>query len=138
MSGCIFCDIVQGKIPCAQVYSTPEILAFLDVAPVLPGHVLVIPRVHYPTVWDLPAELGSNLLEAVQKVSAALRDAMQAQGLNVMMNNHRAAGQMVDHAHLHLIPRYANDGLQPWPQTSYSSPEKMQAVADSIKARLES
>ncbi len=133
---CIFCDIVQGKIPCAQVYSTPTVLAFLDIAPVHPGHVLVIPRAHYPTLMDLPPDLGDALLQALQRVATAIVEVTKAAGLNVMMNNHRAAGQLVEHAHFHLIPRHENDGLQLWPQSAYPSMERMQQVATDIAAAV--
>ncbi|HDQ40836.1 MAG TPA: HIT family protein [Desulfonatronum sp.] len=133
---CIFCEIVQGRIPCAQVYATDTIMAFLDIAPVRPGHVLVIPKAHYPTIEDIPTDLGNELLTAVQRISVAIRRAVDAQGLNVMMNNHRAAGQLVDHAHFHLIPRHEHDGLQLWPQSAYQTPEQMHKIADSIKAAI--
>lgn len=133
---CIFCEIVQGRIPCAKVYETDTVLAFLDIAPVHPGHVLVIPKAHHPTLADLPADLGSDLFQAMQMVSGAVLRAVNAAGLNVMMNNHRAAGQLVDHAHFHLIPRHENDGLRLWPQSSYQSPEQMQKVAAAIKAAV--
>lgn len=133
---CIFCEIVQGRIPCAQVYATDTVLAFLDIAPVHPGHVLVIPKKHYPVLADIPPELGADLVASMQRVSSAIMKAVNAAGLNVMMNNHRAAGQLVDHAHFHLIPRHENDGLQLWPQSAYQSPEQMQDVASAIKTAL--
>ena len=111
-------------------------MAFLDIAPVHPGHVLVIPKSHHPTLWDLPTELGMELLATMQNVSRALVRAVKAQGLNVMMNNNKAAGQLVEHAHLHLIPRYEHDGLRSWPQAPYPSPEEMRAVAESIIQEL--
>jgi len=134
---CIFCGIVQGRIPCAQVYETNTVLAFLDIAPVHPGHVLVIPKAHHPTLADLPTALGTDFFLAMQRVSGAILQAVNAAGLNVMMNNHRAAGQLVDHAHFHLIPRHENDGLQFWPQSAYQSPEQMQKVAAAIRAVME-
>lgn len=133
---CIFCEIVQGRIPCSLVYATDTIMAFLDIAPVHPGHVLVIPKAHYPALGDIPAELGNELLDALQRISGAICQAVKAPGLNVMMNNNRAAGQLVDHAHFHLIPRHENDGLQLWPQSAYQSPEQMQKIAASIKAAM--
>nr|WP_279615056.1 HIT family protein [Desulfonatronum thiosulfatophilum] len=136
MSECIFCSFAQRKIPCELVYSSRNTMAFLDIAPVHPGHVLVIPKAHHPTLWDLPAGLGEEMLETMQKVSKALVRAVNAQGLNVVMNNHKAAGQLVEHAHFHLIPRYENDGLRAWPQSSYPSSEEMRAVADLIKKEL--
>lgn len=133
---CIFCGIVQGRIPCAQVYETDTVLAFLDIAPVHPGHVLVIPKAHHPTIADLPTALGTDLFLAMQRVSGAILRAVNAAGLNVMMNNHRAAGQLVDHAHFHLIPRHENDGLQLWPQSAYQSPEQMQNITAAIRAAM--
>jgi histidine triad (HIT) family protein len=133
---CIFCEIVHGRIPCAQVYATDTIMAFLDIAPVHPGHVLVIPKAHYPTIVDIPVGLGNELLDALQRISAAICRTVAAPGLNVMMNNHRAAGQLVDHAHFHLIPRHEHDGLQLWPQSAYQSPRQMQEIADSIKSAI--
>lgn len=136
MAACIFCDIVQGKIPCSRIYATETILAFLDIAPVHPGHVLVVPKSHHPTLMDIPRELGGELVAVLGKVSGAVLKAVKAQGLNVMINNYRAAGQLVDHAHFHLIPRYEGDGLQLWPQFPYPSTEEMQRVADSIRSAL--
>ncbi|GAB6058658.1 HIT family protein [Desulfonatronum parangueonense] len=136
MSECIFCKFAQGEIPCSQVYSSANTMAFLDIAPVHPGHLLVIPKAHHPTLLDLPTGLGEELLETMQKVSGALLRAVNAQGLNVIMNNHKAAGQLVEHAHFHLIPRYENDGLRAWPQTGYPSVEEMQAMADLITKEL--
>jgi histidine triad (HIT) family protein len=136
MSTCIFCEIVRGAIPSATIHVTPNTMAFLDISPVHPGHALVIPKAHHATLWDLPPDLGNELLEAMQTVAGAIRAAMNADGLNVMMNNYRAAGQLVDHAHFHLIPRYEGDGLQLWPQAAYPSPEAMQSAAESIRAAL--
>ena len=136
MPTCIFCAIAQGTIPSALLHSTPNTLAFLDIAPVHPGHALVIPKAHHPTLWDLPPDLGRELLEVMQLVSGAILKVTNAEGLNVMMNNYRAAGQLVDHAHFHLIPRHEGDGLHLWPQSSYSAPEEMQAMAASITAVL--
>ena len=136
MSTCIFCDIVRGKIPSATIHTTPNTLAFLDIGPVRPGHALVIPKGHHPTLWDLPPEIGVELLEALQVVADAVRRATKADGLNLMMNNYRAAGQLVDHAHFHLVPRHEGDGLRLWPQSAYSSPDAMQSMATSIRTVL--
>lgn len=134
--GCIFCDIVQGRIPCEQVYATERVLAFLDIAPVHPGHVLVVPRAHYPTLAEIPADLGNDLLKALQQVYGAILRGVNATGLNVIMNNLRVAGQLVDHAHFHLIPRHENDGLQLWPQSSYQSQDQMHRVAEAIREAM--
>jgi histidine triad (HIT) family protein len=133
---CIFCKIVRGEIPCAEVHATDTVLCFLDIAPVNPGHALVIPKVHLATLFDLPAALGQDLLHAMQVVGRAVMDATRADGLNVGMNNYVAAGQLVPHAHFHLIPRIEGDGHGLWPQKPYDSQEAMNALADAIRGRI--
>ena len=129
---CIFCKIIAGEIPCAKVYESETCLAFLDIAPVNPGHALVLPKGHYPTLMDIPAELGSELTETLSKVGRAVMEATGADGLNLMQNNHEAAGQLVNHAHFHLVPRHSDDGLQLWPQTGYDNPDEMSGLAKTI------
>lgn len=136
MEPCIFCRIVKGEIPCARLLETDEILAFLDIAPVRKGHALVISKAHHPTIWDLPPELGQAFFSAMSRVGEALLSATGAEGLNIMMNNLEAAGQLVHHAHFHLIPRLSGDGLALWPQLAYDSPEEMSALAGTIRSRM--
>ncbi len=133
---CIFCKIVRGEIPCAEIYATDTVLCFLDIAPVNPGHALVIPKVHLETVFELPPTLGKDLLEAMQVVGRAVMDATRADGLNINMNNYTAAGQLVPHAHFHLIPRIEGDGHRLWPQKPYDSKEAMNALAVDIRGRI--
>jgi len=133
---CIFCKIVQGTIPCARVYEDELFLAFLDIAPVLPGHALVIPRQHHQSLLDLPPELAAAYPAVLQKVGRAAMTATGAGGLNVLMNCLRPAGQLVDHAHAHLIPRFADDGLRFWPQSAYASAQEMNALAEKIRVAL--
>ncbi len=121
MSDCIFCHIVEGRLPAAKVLETPAVLAFLDLAPVNYGHTLVIPKAHYPNLLELPDDLWTEMGRASRRVAQALRAALYAQGFNIGMNNFEAAGQAVFHAHIHVIPRYLSDGLQLFPQQSYKS-----------------
>lgn len=133
---CLFCKIVRGEIPAAVIYESDKVLAFLDIAPVRAGHALVVPKDHYPALWDVPTSLAVSLLEAQQKVARAFLTVLGAQGVNVGMNNNPAAGQMVFHAHWHLIPRMADDGLKLWPQQTYDSPEEMQGLASTLRQAL--
>ena len=126
---CIFCKIIRGEIPCTKVYETHTVLAFLDIAPVNKGHTLVVPKAHYENIWELPASLGAELMAAVQAVGQALKDGLGAGGMNLGMNNGAVAGQLVMHAHWHLIPRFPGDGLTLWPQKSYDSMEEMSLMA---------
>ncbi|NDV20269.1 HIT domain-containing protein [Pseudodesulfovibrio sp. JC047] len=131
-SDCVFCQIIAGKIPCAKVFESKTCFAFLDIAPVNAGHALVLPKGHYPTLMDIPAELGNDLLHALSVVGKAIMDVTKADGLNLMQNNYEAAGQLVNHAHYHLIPRFSDDGLRLWEQTSYTDSDEMQRLATKI------
>ncbi len=135
-SDCIFCRIVAGEIPCAKVYESKNIIAFLDIAPVRHGHALVLPKGHYPTLWQLPDELGCDLLAALKLVGRGVMEATGADGMNVGMNNHAAAGQLVPHAHAHLIPRKEGDGLSLWDQAPYEDNSVMLELAERIRTIL--
>jgi len=136
MEECIFCKIVNGEIPCAQVYSGDNVMAFLDIAPIVEGHTLLIPRKHYSTLWDLPQELAGEMQRAMQELGVAIFHVTGATGLNVVMNNYKAAGQVVPHAHWHLIPRREGDGLLPVEQKEYDSQEVMNELAAKIQSAL--
>ncbi|GAB7081269.1 HIT family protein [Megalodesulfovibrio paquesii] len=135
-ANCIFCKIIQGTIPCQQVLRTETVLAFLDLNPVHPGHTLVVPTSHHVTLMDLPAAMGNGLLDALSRVARGVMAATGADGVNLMQNNHPAAGQVVMHAHFHLIPRFADDGLALWPQRPYSSADAMADMAQRIAAAI--
>jgi histidine triad (HIT) family protein len=110
MSDCVFCKIRDGHIPSVTVYEDEKTLAFMDINPVNPGHCLVIPRAHAATLFEAdPADLQAAIT-AAQKVARALREALAPDGLNMLQANGAAAFQSVPHVHLHLIPRWANDG----------------------------
>ena len=135
MSDCIFCRIVAGQLPAARILETPEVLAFLDIAPVYYGHTLVIPKVHYPNLLELPDELWTEMGRVSRRVAQALRSALYAQGFNIDMNNFEAAGQAVFHAHIHVIPRYFSDGLKLFPQESYK-PGDLEKTAAQLRQAL--
>jgi len=119
MRDCIFCRIGAGQGPAEKILETPEVLAFLDIAPVHYGHALVIPKAHYESLLDLPDELWLEMGRVCRQVALALQKALYARGFNIGMNNFEAAGQVIFHAHLHVIPRYLRDGLELFPQGSY-------------------
>jgi histidine triad (HIT) family protein len=133
---CIFCKIVAGEIPAAKIVETEEVLAFLDIVPINPGHVLVIPRQHFETIWDIPSDIAQTLTWAIRKISKAVMAATKADGLNIGMNNLKAAGQLVPHAHVHLIPRFDGDGLDHWVGKAYKDVEEMNLVAAAVRSAL--
>jgi histidine triad (HIT) family protein len=136
MPECIFCRIAAGQAPAANVLETPSVLAFLDIAPVHYGHTLVIPKEHYETFLDLPDDLWLEMGQVSRRVAEALRQVMFARGFNVTMNNFDAAGQVVFHAHLHVIPRFLSDGLHLFPQGSYL-PGDLERVAQQLRQAAE-
>lgn len=112
---CIFCAIVEGKIPSAKVYEDDHVFAFMDIAPANPGHLLIIPKEHYRNIYDMPAEVGSKIMEAAVPLATAIRKALNPDGLNLFQSNEVAGFQTVFHFHLHLIPRWEGDPLRlPW------------------------
>ena len=107
---CVFCKILAGTIPAHKVYEDDHVLAFLDIQPLADGHTMVIPRGHWRLVEDMPAEEVAALFVAVQRVSQAVRDATGALSTTVGINNGPEAGQVVPHAHVHVVPRHTGDG----------------------------
>jgi histidine triad (HIT) family protein len=135
MPNCIFCRIASGQAPAARVLETAGVLAFLDIAPVHYGHTLVIPKEHYPTLLELPDDLWREMGLVSRRVALALGTALAAQGFNIGMNNGEAAGQGVPHAHLHVIPRYFQDGLRLFPQKGYQ-PGDLEKTAAQLRQVL--
>lgn len=135
MEDCIFCKIISGKIPAHKVYENDKIFAFLDVAPVSPGHTLVVPRSHHIDLLDTPDDVLSDMMTRTKKIADAVVKAVKADGFNLGCNTKKAAGQAVFHTHLHIIPRFDNDGLQPWPHQKPAQ-EELQKVADAIRGQL--
>ena len=132
---CIFCKIIRGEIPSAKLYEDEAVLAFLDIRPINPGHALVIPKKHFENMHETPdAELGL-LMAGAKKVAAAVRDSLKADGINVSINNGKAAGQVVFHTHVHIIPRYLTDGLKSW-EHGLSSSEKAEVIAGKIREAI--
>jgi histidine triad (HIT) family protein len=134
--GCKFCQIVAGEIPAHFVLDTDEVVAFLDHRPLFPGHTLVLPRGHVETLADLPPDRVGPFFLQVQRVEAAVRTAMEAQGSFVAENN--VVSQSVPHLHVHVVPRRRKDGLRGffWPRTRYASDGEMAAVAARIRERM--
>jgi histidine triad (HIT) family protein len=133
---CVFCGIVNGTIPAHKIYEDDETLAFLDISPVNKGHVLVIPKDHHENVYDMPAETWCRVMIMAQKVAIAVKNALDADGINISMNNESAAGQEIFHAHIHIIPRYNDDGLSHWPHKKYDDEGEKESVVEKIKTLL--
>jgi histidine triad (HIT) family protein len=131
---CPFCAIVTGERESAHVvHETDDVVAFLDHRPVFIGHTLVVPREHLDTLLDLPPEQIGPYFADVQRITAAVTEAMDAHGTFVAMNN--VVSQSVPHLHTHVVPRRRKDGLRGffWPRTKYESESAMAEVATRIR-----
>lgn len=135
---CIFCSIVAGDIPGRIVAETAEAIAFLDANPLAPGHTLVVPKGHYPTLADAPKAVGTAVFETVTSLTPTVEAAVDADASNVGVNNGAAAGQEIPHLHAHIVPRFANDGGRPIHAVAGERPsltdEELDEIAASISA----
>lgn len=134
---CLFCKIIKGEIPSAKVYEDDELIAFLDIKPVNPGHVLIIPKQHFASMVETPEALAGSMMALVPSLGKAVMQAAAAKGFNVAVNNGRVAGQLVDHVHLHIMPRHEQDGYELWHGKPYETSEAMNAMANAVRAALQ-
>jgi len=134
--GCIFCKIVAGDIPVTKVYEDEDILSFLDIGPLSDGHTLIIPKEHYERLHDCPPEILGKIGSRLGRLAGAIAEAMGADGYNLLCNNGRAAGQLVNHLHFHIVPRSTGDGVfDRWPTRKYKE-GKIEQIADKIRKNL--
>jgi len=120
---CIFCKIISGEIPAYKVYEDDSVLAFLDITPVNPGHTLVVPKKHFETLLDLPEEEAAKMISVVKKITPIILAAVESDGFNLNLNNGTVSGQLVNHVHWHIIPRFSADGRELWRGQSYPAGE---------------
>lgn len=117
MESCLFCEIIARTRPAHIIQETEACIAFLDLFPTQPGHVLIVPKQHMDTFLHAPTDLFIDWLTLAQQVAQRCMVNLGAAGINLIQNNGEAAGQVIPHLHLHVIPRYEQDGLKAWPGT---------------------
>ncbi len=132
---CIFCKIIKKEIPAKIIYEDDKFLSFLDIEPNTEGHALVISKDHVENFSSLSAQAAAELIQAVHKIAPQLARILGADGYNLAINNGRAAGQLVDHAHWHIIPRYVGDNLVHWPH-SQAAKEKLDLTFTKIEGQI--
>ncbi|HNU81179.1 MAG TPA: HIT family protein [bacterium] len=132
---CLFCKIIAGEIPSFKVYEDGQVLAFLDIAPVHKGHLLVVPKRHYANLEEIPDEELQSLITVVKKCGLMLKTKLAYAGYNVFENNDPVAGQEIPHLHFHVIPRIAGDNLPLWRKEAYA-PGEAEAICSRLKAVL--
>jgi histidine triad (HIT) family protein len=108
---CIFCKIVEGKIPCIKVLEDEVALAFMDINPLSRGHILVVPKDHFETILDVEPSLYGHIASLICRLAKALSRALKPDGMNVMQLNGKAGNQVVPHVHMHIVPRWSGDDL---------------------------
>lgn len=135
---CLFCKFIKKEIPCEIVFENEKVMAFLDINPAgeLNGHTLIIPKKHFPNLNETEDEYLSEIAKAAKKLSIAIQKASEADGLNLIQNNGKAAGQCIMHAHLHLIPRKHGDKIRIDEARRTVKPLELAGTAKSIKENL--
>ncbi|WP_029231484.1 HIT family protein [Butyrivibrio sp. VCB2006] len=132
MSDCIFCKIANGEIPSNTIFENDDFRVILDLGPATKGHALVLPKKHYADLFEIPADTLAEASKVAKEVAATMKKKLGCDGLNLVQNNGSAAGQTVMHFHLHIIPRYVNDGQHIlWKPTS-PSPEELVEIKNTI------
>ena len=136
MAECIFCKIIKGEMPAHRVYEDDEVLAFLDISPINQGHVLVVPKEHSDNLLETPEELVEKLAVIVGKIGKAVKASTNADGINIGINNGAAAGQVIFHTHIHVIPRFENDGYKLWGSDKQYELGEAERVAQKIREQI--
>lgn len=136
MENCLFCKIRDGEIPSSKVFENDVVLAFLDLNPVNPGHVLLIPKKHSETLSEASPDDASELMRVVPMLMNSIMKATGASACNIGVNNGKLAGQVVFHTHLHIMPRFENDGYDIWHGKPYESEDRMKEVAEKIRGQI--
>ncbi len=132
-SNCIFCKLANGEIPTNSIYENDMFNVILDNGPATKGHCLILPKEHYANLFELPDETAAEAMKLAKELAAKIKDKLSADGVNLVQNNGAAAGQTVNHFHLHIIPRYENDGQHILWKPTEPSAEELKALCEELK-----
>ncbi len=134
---CIFCKIIKGEIPANKIYEDELVIAFMDIAPINFGHALVIPKQHHNSITTVPAEYQAAMMQVGTKIAQAIVREVDGDGFNLHLANGQVAGQVVPHAHLHIIPRKGTDGFNwGWRTLPYETESHAKELAEAIIKRI--
>lgn len=125
---CIFCKIAAGEIPSKTIHEDEDFRVILDLGPVTKGHALILPKEHYKNIYELPEETAGKAMKLAKKMAAHMTERLSCDGFNILQNNGETAGQSVFHFHMHLIPRYQNDGQVISGRAGSASPEELEEI----------
>lgn len=129
---CIFCKIANGEIPSKSIYEDEDFKVILDLGPATKGHALILPKEHAANLYELPDETAAKVMVLAKKLGRQMTDNLKADGLNLVQNNGETAGQTVHHFHLHLIPRYKDDGQHILWKPGEVSQEELEEIKNTI------
>src|SRR5574344_414136 len=129
---CIFCKIANGEIPSKTLYEDEDFRVILDLGPATKGHALILPKNHYANLYEIPDETAAKVMILAKKMAAQMTEKLKCDGFNLVQNNGETAGQTVMHFHMHLIPRYQNDGQHILWKPGKSTPEELQEICREI------
>jgi histidine triad (HIT) family protein len=132
MEDCIFCKIIKGEIPCKKVFESEKILAFLDVNPFVPGHILVIPKEHYKDIFTTPDNILEEINTTCKKMALLVKDKLNTTSVNILNSSGKDAQQSVFHIHYHVIPRHQGDKLH----ISFMNKEDSKTSIDEVFSKL--
>jgi diadenosine tetraphosphate (Ap4A) HIT family hydrolase len=133
---CVFCEIVAGTAEASLVYDDDQVLGFVDLHPVTPGHLLVIPRTHATSLAELDPADGARMFRVAQRLAGAVRESsIRSEGVNLFLADGAAAGQEVFHVHLHVLPRFPGDGFRLEVSPASPTRDELDAVAAEIRSR---
>jgi histidine triad (HIT) family protein len=130
---CLFCKIVKNEIPSKRIYKDTDTIAILDINPASHGHTLVIPKKHFSTIYDIDDHNLASLIKTAKIMASRMKNKLNAEGVNILQNNGRHAGQMIDHIYFHVIPRYTNDNIVlQFPRVQMAEPD-LKAMQDKLR-----
>ena len=131
---CIFCKIANGEIPSRTLYEDEKFRVIMDLGPATKGHSLILPKDHYANLYEIPEDLAADAAKLAKKLAIRMTEKLGADGFNIVQNNNEAAGQTVPHYHVHLIPRYQNDGQHILWKPGQMPAEEMDEILKTILA----
>lgn len=136
MNDCIFCKIANGEIPSSTIYEDKQFRVILDLSPAAPGHALILPKSHFRNIFDIDEDTAARCFGLAKKIACTAKSALNCDGINIVQNNEPVAGQTVFHFHMHIIPRYTDDGQSISWTPGTSDPDTQKDIAKKIASKL--
>jgi histidine triad (HIT) family protein len=129
---CIFCRIANGSVPSKTIYEDDEFRVILDLGPATKGHALILPKDHYADIYEIPEDTAADAMKLAKRMAAVMKEKLHCDGFNIVQNNGEAAGQTVRHFHIHLIPRYRDDGQHILWEPGEVSQDELEMIKEQI------